>query len=131
MNAPAEPNSWVYVCRVDAIVANTGVCARVGDAQVAVFRLVDPRTGEQSLFGLNNIDPRSGAAVLSRGLLGDVGGEPAVASPLYKQHYALRDGRCLEDAKLSVAAYPIRLADGLVLVRRQPLAAGESQEQQV
>ena len=118
--------SWVYVCRADDIVANTGVCARVGDTQIAVFRLVNPHTGEQSLFGLDNIDPRSGAAVLARGLLGDIGGEPAVASPLYKQHYALRSGRCLEDELLSIAAYPVRLADGLVLVRRQPLAEGEN-----
>ena len=129
MIAPAQHTalraSWVYVCRADDILANTGVCARVGDEQVAIFRLVDPRTGAQSLYGLHNIDPRSGAAVLSRGLLGDIGGEPAVASPLYKQHYALRDGRCLEDQQHSIAAYPVRLADGLVLVRRQPLAAGE------
>ena len=28
---------------------------------------------------------------------GDAGGEPVVASPLYKQRYALMDGRCLDD----------------------------------
>ena len=31
---------------------------------------------------------------------------PVVASPLYKQRYALMDGRCLDDPALSVACWP-------------------------
>ena len=45
----------------------------------------------------DNHDPRSGANVIGRGIVGSVKGELVVASPLYKQHYCLRSGRCLED----------------------------------
>jgi NAD(P)H-dependent nitrite reductase small subunit len=117
---------WSYVCRLDEIVPNTGVCAKIGAAQVAVFRLTAPDGSEDAVYALSNIDPKSGASVLSRGILGDVGGVPVVASPVYKQHYALADGRCLEDEALSVASYPARIAEGLVIVRRTPEAARAS-----
>ncbi len=35
----ATASRWVYVCRVNEIVPNTGVCAKVGNDQVAVFRV--------------------------------------------------------------------------------------------
>ena len=34
-----------------------------------------------------------------------------MASPLYKQRYALMDGRCLDDPALSVACWPVRLGE--------------------
>ncbi|MGE6222571.1 nitrite reductase (NAD(P)H) small subunit [Aeromonas media] len=55
--------------------------------------------------------------MLGRGLVGDAGGEPVVASPLYKQRYALMDGRCLDDPALSVACWPVRLEGGAVWVQ--------------
>jgi nitrite reductase (NADH) small subunit len=109
---------WTYVCRVDSIVPNTGVCAKVGAAQVAVFR-VTPPGGEETVYAIDNRDPKSGASVLSRGLVGDLSGEIVVASPVYKQHYCLKSGRCLEDEALSVVAHAVRVFDGMVLVREQ------------
>lgn len=107
---------WTYVCRVAEIVPNTGVCAKVGRWQVAVFRLVSPQGEEEGIFALDNIDPRSGASVLSRGMVGDLAGEAVVASPLYKQHYALATGLCLEDEAWSVRCFPVRVADDMILV---------------
>ncbi len=107
---------WTYVCRVDSIVPNTGVCAKVGATQVAIFRVVRPG-GEESIHTISNLDPKSGASVLSRGLIGDIQGEVVVASPVYKQHYCLKTGRCIEDETLSVLVYPVRVFDGMVLVR--------------
>ena len=43
-------NEWIKVCRLDDIVPNTGVCARVGGEQVAVFR-VDRQTGRLIFTG--------------------------------------------------------------------------------
>src|SRR3546814_3995797 len=57
----------------------------------------------------------------SRGLIGDLQGERVVASPIYKQHFSLATGRCLEDPTQNVAAYPARVADGMVWVDPQPL----------
>lgn len=109
---------WTYVCRRDDIVPNTGVAAKVGGMQVAVFRVVTPDGEDEGVFAIGNRDPRSGANVVSRGLVGDVGGELVVASPVYKNHFCLRTGRCLEDQSWSVPAFPVRLSDdGMILVR--------------
>lgn len=34
---------------------------------------------------------------MSRGIIGDLQGERVIASPIYKQHFSLATGRCLED----------------------------------
>lgn len=109
---------WTYVCMLDDIVPNTGVCAKVGADQVAVFRLVTSAGQDDGVYALSNFDPRSGANVLSRGIVGDLGGEIVVASPVYKNHLCLKSGRCLEDESWSVPTYAVRVSDdGLVLVR--------------
>ncbi len=46
---------------------------------------------------MSNQDPFSQAFVMSRGIIGDLQGERVVASPIYKQHFSLATGRCLED----------------------------------
>ena len=55
--------------------------------------------------------------MLSRGLVGDLQGERVVASPIYKHHFALTSGRCLEDPTFNVARYPARVTDGARLGR--------------
>jgi nitrite reductase (NADH) small subunit len=100
---------WVAVCRLEDIVPNTGVCALVEGRQVAIFRLDD-----DSLYALSNHDPFSRANVLSRGIVGDLKGELVVASPVYKQHFSLKSGHCLEDAEVRIAVFPVRLEAGVV-----------------
>jgi nitrite reductase (NADH) small subunit len=103
---------WTPICAIDDIWPNTGVCALVGGRQVAVFRLADDR-----LFAIANHDPHSGANVLSRGIVGDLGGEIVVASPIYKHHYSLASGACLEDPGTVLATYEARMRDGRVWLR--------------
>jgi nitrite reductase (NADH) small subunit len=91
------------VCRLDDIVPDTGVCVLVGGEQVAVFRI------HQEVYAIGNRDPFSGANVLSRGIVGDLNGELVVASPVYKQHFSLLTGRCIEDASVSVPVYRARV----------------------
>ena len=93
------------------IVPNTGVCALVRGRQIAVFRLDDDR-----VYAVDNHDPFSRANVLSRGIVGDLRGELVVASPVYKQHFSLVSGRCLEDPAVGVAVFPARLEGGMVCV---------------
>lgn len=107
MSAP----DWTDVCALDAIVADTGVCALIGGRQVAVFRLRDG-----SLHAIDNIDPFTGAAVLSRGIVGDRGGVPKVSSPLHKQSFDLRTGSCLDDEAVRVSVHAVRVHDGRVQV---------------
>ena len=86
-----QATAWTPVCALDDILPDTGVCARVQGRHVAVFRLADG-----TLYAIDNVDPRSGASVLSRGLVGNLGDVTVVASPLYKNHFDLATGACLE-----------------------------------
>jgi len=106
-----DAQAWTTVCRFDVLTAERGVAALLGDRQVAVFRTFDG-----ALYAVDNTDPFSGAAVLSRGIVGDRAGEPTVASPLHKQVFFLSTGRCLDDEAVALSTYPIRLRDGLVEV---------------
>ena len=101
---PPAPDQWVAVCTLSDIVPNTGVCALVGERQVAVFRLDD-----DSVYAIDNHDPMSRANVLSRGIVGDLKGELVVASPVYKQHFSLASGQCLEEPDVRVPVYGVRL----------------------
>jgi nitrite reductase (NADH) small subunit len=106
-------DNWTAVCALDQIVPNTGVCALMDGQQVAVFRVAGP---EQRVFAIGNFDPNSGAAVLSRGLVGNLGDRIVVASPIYKHHFDLATGECLEAPENSVAAFRTRIEDGKVWV---------------
>jgi nitrite reductase (NADH) small subunit len=102
---------WTPVCRYDDLIPERGIAALVGGVAVAVFRTYD---GE--LYALSNLDPFSKASVLSRGIVGDRGGRPTVASPIYKQVFELATGICLDDPSVSVPTYPVRLVGGIVEV---------------
>ncbi|MFC5062043.1 nitrite reductase small subunit NirD [Actinomycetospora atypica] len=114
---PAEPTTpssgrgWTAICPLDKLQPERGVAALVAGEPVAVFRTHDDR-----LFALHNVDPFSGASVLSRGIVGDLGGVAVVASPLHKQHFALETGAALEDESAVVATYPVRVVNGTVEV---------------
>ena len=98
-------SQWIDVCSADDLPPDSGICALVEDKQVAIFYL--PK--KQAVYALNNYDPFGKANVLSRGLIGDLKGEPMVASPLYKQHFSLKTGVCLDDETVKVDAYQIRI----------------------
>jgi nitrite reductase (NADH) small subunit len=104
--------SWSTVCPVDDLTPNRGAAALLGDRQVAVF-LVEPGS---EVLAVDNLDPFSGAAVMSRGIVGSAGDVLTVAAPVYKQRFDLRTGRCLDDEAVSLAAYPTRVVDGCVEV---------------
>ena len=110
-------SEWIYACADDDLAAGIGVCASVRGRQVAVFRLPDNR-----LFAIDNHDPFSGSNVLSRGISGDLDGEPVVASPIYKQHFNLSTGQCLEDDSVRLDVFDVKLLDGQIRVTEIYLA---------
>ncbi|MPY85571.1 MAG: nitrite reductase small subunit NirD [Actinophytocola sp.] len=108
----ADVRTWTAVCEVATVPKAFGVAALLsGGEQVAVFR-----TEAGEVYAIGNIDPIAGAAVLSRGIVGDAGGVPVVASPIYKERYDLRTGACLDDESVSVPSYPVRVTDGVIHV---------------
>ena len=102
---------WVPVSPVDRLTPDRGVAALVDGRAVAVFLLADG-----AIHVIDNVDPCSGASVLSRGIVGDVDGVATVASPLYKQRFELATGRCL-DADVSVPVHDAHVIDGVLHVR--------------
>ena len=105
---------WQDVCALDVILPWTGVCALIGGRQVAIVRTAD------AVYAIGNFDPFSKAFVLSRGIVGDKGGIPKIASPIFKQTFDLRTGRCLDNPTVRVPTYEVRVERGRVLVHREP-----------
>lgn len=103
----ANPNTeWKKLCKKDDLIPHSGVAALHDGYQVALFYIPGY---ENEVFALGNNDPFSGANILARGLIGDLQGEPMVASPLYKQHFSLNSGECMEDEEVCVPVWPVRL----------------------
>ena len=108
--------SWQAICNISDIAPNTGVCALVDGKQVAVFK----QAFTNQLFAVGNYDPAGKANVLSRGLMAELGGQLTIASPLYKHHFCLTSGICLEDNELSIPVYGVRISDDKVEVALEP-----------
>lgn len=87
----AHPSDWQRVCAVTDLEVERGRAALLGEQQVALFLLHDG-----TVLAVQNTDPYSGASVLSRGIVGSRGDVPTLASPMFKQVFDLRTGRCLD-----------------------------------
>jgi len=75
----------------------------------AVFLLHDG-----SVCAIGNLDPYYGAPVLCHGIVGDRAGTPTVASPLGKQVFCLRTGRCLDDPGVTLPVFGVRVDEGVI-----------------
>lgn len=119
--------TWQTICTKADLVAFSGVAAWLetaeGPAQVAIFYIPrGPNTPQlpghgNELYALDHHDPFSDANVIARGIVGDLKGEPVVASPIYKQHFRLEDGSCLEDDSVALRTWPVRFDGESVVVK--------------
>jgi len=103
-------SDWTTVCSEHDITAGAGVCALLGSDQVAIFKT----RKENELYAVSNYDPFGKANVLSRGIIGSIGDKVVVASPLYKQHFDLATGECIEDESVKLKTYAVRIDSGKV-----------------
>ncbi len=110
MNATELREMWVDVCESRDLRPNLGVRALINDEQVAIYRV------QGRLYAISAIDPFSNAAVLSRGIVGDLKGQVVVTSPIYKQHFNLATGVCLEDDSVQLKTYLVREVAGRIQV---------------
>lgn len=97
---------WQQVCSLQDLVAQSGVVAWLDGAQVALFYLPEQ---QPAIYAVGNRDPQSGANVIGRGIVGLLQGELVVAAPLYKQHFSLVTGQCVEDPAQALATWAVRL----------------------
>lgn len=115
VSSKAEIDNWESVCQIDDLIDNIGICVLVNDKQIAIFRL----SGSSDLYAIDNHDPFSNANVLSRGMCGDLENQPVIASPIYKNHFNLKTGQCMEDESVKLETYGTRVVDGYVQVAKQ------------
>lgn len=99
----------VRVCALDDLEVERGRAALIGDDQIALFLLRDG-----TVHGVSNLDPYSGANVISRGIVGTRGEAPTVASPMHKQVFDLRTGACVDTQgkpEASLGVWPVQIHD--------------------
>lgn len=100
-------SNWITICKINELTPQLGACAKVEDKQVALFYC----KRSDRLYALSNYDPIGQANVISRGMMGSVEGEPYLSSPLYKHHFHLETGACIEQPDISLTTYPVRVMD--------------------
>jgi len=110
--AQKENVNWYDICAISDIPKNAGVAALVNEQQIALFCAGN----SEQVFAIANFDPFSDTNVLARGIIGSIGDELVVASPIYKQHFILATGQCVEDETVSIDSYPVRIENERVLV---------------
>ncbi|CAL8977252.1 3-phenylpropionate/cinnamic acid dioxygenase ferredoxin subunit [Cellulomonas sp. T2.31MG-18] len=105
---------WTVVCQLTDLVPERGAAALVEGQQVALFRV-----GDREVLAVQQLDPYSGAHVMSRGIVGSRAGAVTVASPMYKQVFDLRTGACLDPVGKEpqhLRTWPVRVEGDVVLV---------------
>lgn len=103
--------AWTDVCALESIIRGRGVCALVGEYQVAIFRM-----DNDDLYAVSNFDPFSQAYVMSRGIVGCKAGVAKVAAPIFKQNFNLATGECLDDPSCNLMTFAVRAVDGRIEV---------------
>ncbi|WP_444882660.1 nitrite reductase small subunit NirD [Microbulbifer sp. PSTR4-B] len=125
-NAITHPH-WLPICQRSDLVSNSGVCALWGDTSsektnylakperkgIALFFLPGQ---ERQLYAVDNWDPIAQAGIISRGIIAELDGELTIASPLYKHHFRLEDGVCMEDGNIQLATYPLAFNGNTVYI---------------
>jgi nitrite reductase (NADH) small subunit len=117
LTTPPAEIEWQDICALERLTVERGSAALVAGRPVALFRL----DGDEVL-AVDDVDPFWDVPVLSRGLVGCVGGRDTVASPLLKQRFDLRTGQCLDDPSVAVGSWPVRVHQGRVEVAHAPSA---------
>ena len=115
-------SNFYSACKLSDLVENSGVCALINGQQVAIFYL--PKE-TPSVYAVDNWDPIGQANVLYRGIVGDIQGELVVASPLYKEHFSLITGKCLEK-DYAVRVWPVEIQGDSVKVAPPAMTATQA-----
>lgn len=103
--------SWISLVPFDRLPVDRGVCVLADGQQVALVR-----TSSGTVHAVDNLDPLSGAMVMSRGLVGSRGDRDVLISPMHKQAYDLETGRCLDAPDVWLTVHDVRVRDGVVEV---------------
>ncbi len=109
------------MCHADELEPMWGEAALVGGSLVGVVLLPDG-----SVRAFSNTDPRTGASVMARGIVGSRAGAPTIASPLHKDVFDLVTGACATDAALRLPIWRVRVVGGTIEVAAPSVLVGAS-----
>jgi nitrite reductase (NADH) small subunit len=104
--------TWYKAGSIADVPANGGACAMVKGKQIAIFNF----TRRNEWFATDNLCPHKKQMILSRGMIGDMSGEPKVACPFHKKTFSLKDGHCMSGDDYTIKTYPIKVEDGLIFI---------------
>lgn len=119
MTIAATIDTLVRVCSVSDLEVERGRAALFGTTQIALFLLADG-----TVHAVSNLDPYSGANVMSRGIVGSRDDAPTVASPMHKQLFDLRTGLCIATQgrpPASLRVWQVLVRDGEVFLDAEDL----------
>ncbi len=103
--------TWLPAVPVTSLPVDRGVCVLLTGRQVALVR-----TADGLIHAVDNLDPLSGAMVMSRGLVGSRGQRTVLISPMHKQAYDLETGQCLDVPDVWLTVHEVQVRDGVVEV---------------
>jgi nitrite reductase (NADH) small subunit len=104
-------SEFIKICALSDLIPDAGIPALLNSQTIALFYIND------QVYVLSNYDPIGQANVMSRGIVGSIKGELVVASPLYKEHYSLSTGKCLEKPEYTLKVYGVKIEGGDVWVK--------------
>lgn len=130
--------SWIQVAHSNDVIVNGCCCVLLGGVQIALFKLQKLSSDSAEWYAVQNLCPHDTRQVLSRGLTGDVQGEPKVVCPMHKNAFSLRTGEHLGGAssmgEWTLETFPVKEVEGLIFLefdmeRLGPLPTGVNREQ--
>jgi len=107
-----QVSHWFRAARVEAFPENGGACVKYKDKQIAVFNFT--KRGEW--YACQNLCPHKMQMILSRGMIGDMAGEPKVACPYHKKSFSLQTGENLNGECYQISVYPVKVEEGFVYI---------------
>lgn len=108
----SEVNIWHRVASINDIPANSGAAVMIDGKQIALFNF----STKNKWYATQNLCPHRFEMVLSRGIIGDSGGEPKIACPLHKNAFSLETGKCMTGATYEIDTYPVKVENGYVYI---------------
>jgi len=102
---------WRDACAIDDVSPGTALPVLVEGEHIAIVR-----TKGGQFSALSNFDPFSGAFVIARGVVNEHDEVPNIASPIYEQRFSLETGECLQDQRVRLNVFPVRVTDGRIQI---------------
>lgn len=107
-----DSTRWIKACTVKDVPEDGGACMLHNNEQIALFYFVS--RGEW--YAVQNLCPHKMQMALSRGIIGDLNGEPKVACPFHKKTFSLQTGCNLNGEQYAIKTYPVKIENDFVYI---------------